>query len=89
MSRKEVLIEAIGKTIDAMPQRLRGNELAIVIVNLLVSYNMINDADRIADEVKRLIENHVTDLTDEDLQTVSAIRDADQFLARIQDEARQ
>ena len=88
MSRKEVLIEAIGKTIDAMPQRLRGNELAIVIVNLLVAYNMINDADRIADEVKRLIENHVTDLTDEDLQTVSAIKDADHFLARIQDETR-
>ena len=88
MSRKEVLIEAIGKTINAMPQRQRGNELAIVIVNLLVVYNMINDADRIADEVKRLIENHVTDLTDEDLQTVSAIKDADQFLARIQDETR-
>ena len=64
MSRKAMLIEAISKTIDAMPQRLRGNELAIVIVNLLVVYNMINDADRIADEVKRLIENHVTDLTD-------------------------
>ena len=88
MSRKAMLIEAISKTIDAMPQRLRGNELAIVIVNLLVAYNMINDADRIADEVKRLIENHVTDLTDEDLQTVSAIKDADQFLARIQDETR-
>ena len=88
MSRKAMLIEAISKTIDAMPQRLRGNELAIVIVNLLVVYNMINDADRIADEVKRLIENHVTDLTDEDLQTVSAIKDADQFLARIQDETR-
>ena len=31
---------------------------------------------------------YIDDCSDEDLQTVSAIRDADQFLAKIQAEAR-
>ena len=88
MSHKEQMIRVIEAAMDAMPKRMRGCDMAHLFAQFIITYDMEPDTDDIAGETARLVQIYVDDCSNEDLQTVSAIRDADHFLARIQAENR-
>ena len=81
MTHKEQMRRGIEAALDAMPKRMRGCDMAHLFAQFIIS-------DDIAGETARLVQIYVDDYSNEDLQTVSAIRDADHFLAKIQAENR-
>ena len=84
MTHKEQMTRGILAALDAMPKRMRGCDMAHLFAQFIVTYDMEPDTDDIAGETARLVQIYVDDCSNEDLQTVSAIRDADHFLAKIQ-----
>ena len=88
MTHKEQMQRGIEAALDAMPKRMRGCDMAHLFAQFIITYDMEPDTADIAVQTGRLIRMYIDDCSDEDVQTVSAIRDADQFLARIQAEAR-
>ena len=84
MSHKEQMQRGIEAALDAMPKRMRGCDMAHLFAQFIITYDMEPDTADIAVQTAKLIQMYVDECSDEDLQTVSAIRDADQFLARIQ-----
>jgi hypothetical protein len=80
MTHKEQMQRGILAALDAMPRRMRGCDMA----HLFAQFDMEPDTDDIAGATAKLVQIYVDGCSNEDLQTVSAIRDADQFLARIQ-----
>ena len=88
MTHKEQMQRGIEAALDAMPKRMRGCDMAHLFAQFIVTYDMETDTDGIAGETAKLVQMYVDECSNEDLQTVAAIRDADQFLAKIQAEAR-
>ena len=88
MTHKEQMRRGIEAALDAMPKRMRGCDMAHLFAQFIVTYDMEPDTDDIAGETAKLVQMYVDECSDEDVQTVSAIRDADHFLAKIQAEAR-
>ena len=88
MTHKEQMRRGIEAALDAMPKRMRGCDMAHLFAQFIVTYDMEPDTDDIAGETAKLVQMYVDDCSDEDLQMVSAIRDADHFLAKIQAETR-
>ena len=84
MSHKEQMIRVIEAAMDAMPKRMRGCDMAHLFAQFIITYDMEPDTDDIAGETAKLVQMYVDQCSNEDLQTVAAIRDADQFLAKIQ-----
>ena len=84
LTHKEQMQRGIEAALDAMPKRMRGRDMARLFAQFIVTYDMEPDTDDIAGETARLVQIYVDDCSNEDLQTVSAIRDADHFLAKIQ-----
>ncbi|MDG2404501.1 MAG: hypothetical protein P8M25_05975, partial [Paracoccaceae bacterium] len=55
-----------------------------LFAQFIITYDMEPDTADIAGATAKLVQIYVDTCSDEDLQTASAIRDADQFLASIQ-----
>ena len=85
MSHKEQMQRGIEAALDAMPRRMRGCDMAHIFAQFIITYDMELDTADIVLATAKLIQIYVDGCSNEDLQTVSAIRDADQFLAKIQD----
>ena len=88
MSHKEQMTRGILAALDAMPKRMRGCDMAHLFAQFIITYDMEPDTADIAIETAKLVQMYVNECSNEDLQTTSAIRDADQFLAKIQAETR-
>ena len=88
MTHKEQMRRGIEAALDAMPKRMRPRDMAHLFAQFIVTYDMEPDTDDIAGETAKLVQIYVDGCSDEDVQTVSAIRDADHFLAKIQAETR-
>ena len=84
MTHKEQMQRGIEAALDAMPKRMRGCDMAHLFAQFIITYDMEPDTADIAVQTAKLIRMYIDDCSDEDLQTVSAIRDADHFLAKIQ-----
>ena len=84
MTHKEQMRRGIEAALDAMPKRMRGCDMAHLFAQFIITYDMEPDTADIAIETAKLVQMYVNECSNEDLQTTSAIRDADQFLARIQ-----
>ena len=84
MTHKEQMTRGILAALDAMPKRMRGCDMAHLFAQFIITYDMEPDTADIAGETAKLVQMYVNECSNEDLQTTSAIRDADQFLARIQ-----
>ena len=74
----------IEAALDAMPKRMRGYDMAHLFAQFIITYDMEPDTADIALGTAKLVQIYVDGCSNEDLQTTSAIRDADQFLAKIQ-----
>ena len=88
MTHKEQMRRGIEAALDAIPKRIRGCDMAHLFAQFIITYDMEPDTADIAGETAKLIQMYVDECSNEDLQTVSAIRDADHFLAKIQAETR-
>tara|TARA_R100000951_G_scaffold90677_1_gene78979 strand:+ start:505 stop:795 length:291 start_codon:yes stop_codon:yes gene_type:complete len=88
MTHKEQMTRGILAALDAMPKRMRGCDMAHLFAQFIITYDMEPDTADIAIETAKLVQMYVNECSNEDLQTTSAIRDADQFLAKIQAETR-
>ena len=88
MTHKEQMPRGILAALDAMPKRMRGCDMAHLFAQFIITYDMEPDTADIAIETAKLVQMYVNECSNEDLQTTSAIRDADQFLAKIQAETR-
>jgi len=88
MTHRDAMKEGIHLAIDAMPKRMRPCDMALLFANFLISYDMDTDMAEISKEANKIIKIFVDDCDDEDLQMVSAIKDADHFLAKVQAETR-
>ena len=88
MTHKEQMTRGILGALDAMPKRMRGCDMAHLFAQFIITYDMEPDTADIAIETAKLVQMYVNECSNEDLQTTSAIRDADQFLAKIQAETR-
>ena len=86
MTHKEQMQRGILAALDAMPKRMRGCDMAHLFAQFIITYDMEPDTADIAIETAKLVQMYVNECSNEDLQTTSAIRDADQFLAKIQAE---
>ena len=84
MTHKEQMTRGILAALDAMPKRMRGCDMAHLFAQFIITYDMEPDTADIAIETAKLVQMYVNECSNEDLQTTSAIRDADQFLAKIQ-----
>ena len=84
MTHKEQMTRGILAALDAMPKRMRGCDMAHLFAQFIITYDMEPDTADIAIETAKLVQMYVDECSNEDLQTTSAIRDADQFLAKIQ-----
>jgi len=74
----------IEAALNAMPRCMRGCDMAHLFAQFIITYDMEPDTADIALGTAKLVEIYVDSCPNEDLQTTSAITDADQFLARIQ-----
>lgn len=70
--------------LDAMPKRMRSRDMAHLFAQFIITYDMEPDTADIFVQSGKLICMYIDGCPDEDVQTIDAIRDADQFLARIQ-----
>ena len=84
MTHKEAMKRGIEAALDAMPRRMRPCDMAHLFAQFIITYDMEPDTADIAIETAKLVQMYVNECSNEDLQTTSAIRDADQFLAKIQ-----
>ena len=84
MTHKEAMKRGIEAALDAMPRRMRPCDMAHLFAQFIITYDMERDTADIALGTAKLVQIYVDSCSNEDLQTTSAIRDADQFLARIQ-----
>ena len=88
MTHKEAMQRGIEAALDAMPRRMRPCDMAHLFAQFIITYDMEPDTADIALGTAKLVQIYVDSCSNEDLQTTSAIRDADQFLAKIQAETR-
>ena len=88
MTHKEQMRRGIEAALDAMPKRMRGCDMAHLFAKFIITYDMEPDTDDIALQTAKLVQMFVENCDNEDLQMVSAIRDADHFLAKVQAETR-
>ena len=88
MTHKEQMRRGIEAALDAMPKRMRGCDMAHLFAQFIITYDMEPDTADIAGETAKVIQMYVDECSNEDLQTVSAIIDADHCLAKIQAENR-
>ena len=88
MTHKEQMLRGIEAALDAMPKRMRGCDMAHLFAQFIVTYDMEPDTDDIALQTAKLVQMFVENCDNEDLQMVSAIKDADHFLAKVQAETR-
>ena len=88
MTHKDAMKRGIEAALDAMPRRMRPCDMAHLFAQFIITYDMEPDTADIAIETAKLVQMYVNECSNEDLQTTSAIRDADQFLAKIQAETR-
>ena len=84
MTHKDAMKRGIEAALDAMPRRMRPCDMAHLFAQFIITYDMEPDTADIALGTAKLVQIYVDSCSNEDLQTTSAIRDADQFLARIQ-----
>ena len=84
MTHKDAMKRGIEAALDAMPRRMRPCDMAHLFAQFIITYDMEPDTADIAIETAKLVQMYVNECSNEDLQTTSAIRDADQFLAKIQ-----
>jgi len=84
MTHKDAMERGIYNAINAMPKRMRNIDMALLFANFLITYDMEDDLDDIAAKANEIIEEHIDMVDDEAPQIKAAIKDADQFLARIQ-----
>jgi hypothetical protein len=84
MTHKEAMQRGIEAALDAMPRRMRPCDMAHLFAQFIITYDMEPDTADIALGTAKLVQIYVDTCSNEDLQTASAIRDADQFLAKIQ-----
>jgi len=87
MTHKEQMIRAIEAAMDAMPTPMRPCDMAHLFAHFIIQYNLARYTDDIVLGAAEMVERHVDAhnlWNHKDLQTVSAIRDADHFLAKIQ-----
>jgi len=88
MTHKKHMEIGIEAALDAMPQFMRSCDLARLFAQFIVTYEMEPDTDDIALQTAKLVQMFVENCDNEDLQMVSAIKDADHFLAKVQAEIR-
>ena len=84
MSHKVMMQHSIYLAMKAMPSRMRPNDMALLFANFLITHELEDDLADIGAEVVKMIEMYVDDPGENDVETITAITDADQFLARIQ-----
>ena len=84
MSHEVMMQHCIYLAMKAMPRRMRPNDMAQLFANFLITHELEDDLADIGAEVVKLIEMYVDDPGENDVKTMAAITDADQFLARIQ-----
>jgi len=88
MSHKATMQHGIYRAIDAMPRRMRPSDMALLFANFLITYEMEDDLTEIDEAVNKIIEVYVNDHGEDDVETMTAIKDADHFLAKVQAETR-
>ena len=88
MTHKEQMRRGIEAALDAMPKRMRPRDMAHLFAEFIITYDMEPNTADIVLGTAQLVERHVDLWGHEDLQMVSAIRDADHFLAKVQAETR-
>ena len=88
MSHRDAMKDGIYLAIDAMPKRMRPCDMALLFANFLITYDMETDMAEISKEANKVIKIFVDDQGEDDVEMVSAIKDADHFLAKIQAETR-
>ena len=84
MSHKEQMQRGILAALDAMPKRMRPCDMAHLFAQFIITYDMEPDTADIALGTAKFVQIYVDSCSNEDLQTTSAITDADMFLAKIQ-----
>ena len=87
MSHKEQMIRAIEAAMDAMPTPMRPCDMAHLFAHFIIQYNLARYTDDIVLGAAKMVKRHVDPhnlWNHEDVQSVSAIKDADMFLAKIQ-----
>ena len=88
MSHRDAMKEDIHLAIDAMPRRMRPSDMALLFANFLITYDMETDMAEISKEANKVIKIFVDDQGEDDVEMVSAVKDADHFLAKVQAETR-
>jgi len=84
MSHRQQMQREIKAALNAMPQGMTPRDMVHLFADLIIQYNMAPNTSDIVFWTTYRVERHVDLWGHEDQQTDAAIRDADQFLARIQ-----
>ena len=85
MSHEDEIREAIYLAVEAMPERIRMCDVALLFAIFVHMYDMEDDLDAIGEEVGRIIGMYSGDKRENKAKLNAAVTDADKFLARIQD----
>ena len=88
MTHKVMMQHSIYLAMKAMPRRMRPHDMATLFANFLIAHELTDDLADIGAEVGKMIEMYVDDPGENAVEVETAIRDADQFLAKIQAETR-
>lgn len=75
----------IKAALDAIPKGMTPRDIVHLFADLIIQYNMVPNTTDILFWTKYRVERHVDLWGDDDQQIDAAIKDADQFLAKIQD----